>query len=102
MLKILLKYQVWFGIAPVSDARWKAKGLDEEAHIEEALAIIQQTIDIFDYLRSPEVQGNIRHIFNKIWADIDVFQDACNAVRRSGGEAAPEWSLSKLWQEYNK
>jgi hypothetical protein len=86
----------------MSDARWKARGLDEEGNIGEALAIIQVIIDVFDNLRLPEVQGQLRHIFNKVWVEIDVFQDACNAVRTSRGEPAPEWSLTKLWQEYNK
>jgi hypothetical protein len=102
MPRISLIYQLWFGIAPVSDARWKAKGLDEEGSFEEALAIVQAVVDVFDDLRSPEVQGQIRHIFNKVLAEINVFQNACNAVRTLRGEPAPEWSLTKLWQEYNK
>jgi hypothetical protein len=76
----MLTIQVWFGAAPVSDARWRAKGLDAEDNIEEALAIIEQVIDIFKYLASPDIQGGLRHIHNKVWAEIDVFQDACNAV----------------------
>jgi hypothetical protein len=90
------------GIAPVSDARWRAKCLDEQDNIEEALAIIQQVVDVFEYLRKPEVQGKLRDIYNKIWAEIDIFQDAINAVYTACGEPVPEWSLSKLWQEYTK
>jgi hypothetical protein len=33
-VRILLTFQIWFGIAPVSEARWKAKKLDEEDDIE--------------------------------------------------------------------
>jgi hypothetical protein len=86
----------------VSDARWRAKGLDAEDNIEEALAIIEQVIDIFKYLASSEIQGGLRHIHNKVWAEIDVFQDACNAVRTTRGEPAPSHNLTKLWQEYTK
>jgi hypothetical protein len=40
--RTLLRFQIWFGIAPVSEARWKAKKLDEEEkYIEEAMATIQ-------------------------------------------------------------
>ncbi|OZJ06593.1 hypothetical protein BZG36_00644 [Bifiguratus adelaidae] len=97
-----VKSKIWLGIAPVSDARWCAKGLDEEANIEEALAILQQVVDVFDYLRKPEIQGQMRNVHNKIWAEIDIFQDACNAVRTTKGEPAPDFSLTKLWQEYVK
>jgi hypothetical protein len=86
----------------VSDARWRAKGLDAEDNIEEALAIIEQVIDTFKYLASPDIQGGLRHIHNKVFVEIDVFQDACNAVRTTRGDPAPSHSLTKLWQEYTK
>jgi hypothetical protein len=76
--------------------------LDDPQNIEEALATLQLVIDIFDYLRTPEIQGKLRHVYNKIWTELDVFQDACNAVRTTGGEAAPTWNLTRLWEEYNK
>jgi hypothetical protein len=94
--------QIWFGIAPICEARWNALRLNDRGNIEEALANIQLVIDIFDYLRTPEIQGKLRHIYNKMWAEIDVFQDACNAVRERRGEAIPAWNLTRLWEEYNR
>jgi len=86
----------------MSEARWKSKALDKEDNIEEALSIIQSVIDVFKVLASPEAQGDFRDINNRFWAEIDVFQDACNAVRTSKGEPAPAHNLSKLWLEYIK
>jgi hypothetical protein len=89
-------------MVPVSDARWRGEGLDEQENIEEALAVIQQVIDVFEYLRSPDVQGKLRDVFNQVWAELDIFQDAINAVYVARGDQPPIWSLSKLWQEYTK
>ncbi|KAK0122479.1 hypothetical protein ONS95_010710 [Cadophora gregata] len=98
----VVKTKVWLGIVPVTDARWRAKGLDATDNIEEALAIINQVVDVFKHLAKPEVQGDLRNINIKLWAEIDVFQDACNAVRTTKGEPAPEWSLTKLWETFNE
>lgn len=98
----MLTFQVWLGIAPVSEARWRAKGLDAIENIEEALAIIQQVIDVWIHLAKPEIQGDLRHINNKVWAEIDVFQDGCNAVRTSKGEPVPAHSLTKLWEVFQE
>ncbi|KAG4420478.1 hypothetical protein IFR04_006398 [Cadophora malorum] len=98
----VVKTKVWLGIVPVTDARWKAKGLDATDNIEEALAIITQVIDVWKHLAKPEVQGDLRNINNKLWAEIDVFQDACKAVRTTKGEPVPEWSLTKLWEAFNE
>jgi hypothetical protein len=89
-------------MAPVSDARWRSEDLDERDNIEDALAIIQQVVDVFEYLRAPEVQGTLRDIFNHIWAELDTFQDAITAIHVAKGGKTPDWSLSKLWQEYIK
>ena len=87
-------------MAPVSDALWKAKSLDDEANIEEALAVLRSVIDVFDYWRKPEIQGQLRDVFNKVFLELDVFKDATNALRSARGEAVPDWSISRLWQEY--
>jgi len=68
-------------MAPVSDALWDAKSLDDEANIEEALAILQTVIDVFDYWRKPEIQGQQRDVFNKVYFELDIFKDASNALR---------------------
>lgn len=87
---------------PISAARWKSKALDDEQNIEEAMAIIKQVIDVFQYQLKPEVQGDIRTTFNKVWAEIDVFHDAIVALHTQRGEPTPEFNIAKLWQEYIK
>lgn len=87
-------------MAPVTDVDWRERSLDDRSNIEEAIAIIRQVVDVFDYLREPDVQGRLRDGYNRIWAEWDIFQDAANAMHDEKGEMRPEWSLSKLWQEY--
>ncbi|TVY24854.1 hypothetical protein LHYA1_G007228 [Lachnellula hyalina] len=96
----ITKSKIWFGVAPVSDALWKFRGLDDEANIEEALAILRSVVDVFDYWRQPEVQGKLRDVFNKVLLELDIFNDAIHALRAERGEAVPDWSISRLWEEY--
>ncbi|TVY17060.1 hypothetical protein LARI1_G004498 [Lachnellula arida] len=96
----IMKSKIWFGVAPVSDALWKSRGLDDETNIEEALAILRSVVDVFDYWRKPEVQGQLRDVFNKVFLELDIFKDAMNALRAERGEAVADWSISRLWQEY--
>ncbi|OBT69812.1 hypothetical protein VE03_00969 [Pseudogymnoascus sp. 23342-1-I1] len=96
----VVKAKVWFGIAPVTEVDWRERSLDERSNIEEAIAIIRLVVDVFEYLREPDVQGRLRDGYNRIWAEWDIFQDAVNAMQDEKGEERPEWSLSKLWQEY--
>jgi hypothetical protein len=86
----------------MSDALWASKGLDEEGNIEEAMAIIQQAVNVFKHQMKPDVQGEMRTTHNKVWCEIDVFHDAIVALRSQNGEAAPEFNIAKLWQEYSK
>ena len=85
---------------PMSDALWASKELDNEENIEEAMAIIQQAVNVFKRQLKPEIQGEMRTIYNKAWCEIDVFQDAIVALRSSNGEPAPDFNIAKLWQEY--
>ncbi|KUJ08973.1 uncharacterized protein LY89DRAFT_676349 [Mollisia scopiformis] len=97
----LMKTKIWFGIAPMSEAQWKSKGLDEQDNIEEALAVIELVIDVWTHLCTPKIQGDIRHVHNKMWAEIDVFQDALVAEAGSRGETI-EYNFTQLWHEYIK
>lgn len=83
----------------MTEAQWKSKKLDEQDNIEEALAIIEQVVDVWKHLCSPKIQGDIRYVHNKLWAEIDVFQDAINARAAARGEEA-EFNLTALWHEY--
>ncbi|KAH8807665.1 hypothetical protein F5884DRAFT_789800 [Xylogone sp. PMI_703] len=97
-----LKSRIWFGMAPIPEARWRAKGLDDMENIEEAMAIIELVIDVFKHWMKPEVHGNIRTTHNKIWTEFDVFHDAIVGLRTQLGEPAPDFNIAKLWQEYVK
>ncbi|RDL33942.1 uncharacterized protein BP5553_08310 [Venustampulla echinocandica] len=96
----LLKTKIWFGLPPLSEAHWATRRLDDESNIEETLAILQSVVDVFDHLRQPQIQGELRDKHNKIFVEMDTFQDACNALRSSRGEPVPSWSLGKLWLQY--
>lgn len=89
-------------MAPVSEARWRSKGLDKFEHVEEALAIIEQVIDVWKHLAKPEINGELRTTNNKLWAEMDVFQDAANAMYKARGDPAPAWSMTKLWEAFNE
>lgn len=86
----------------MSDAIWASRELDEQKNIEEALAIIQQTINVFKHLLKPAIQGDMRKTHNKVWTEFDVFQDAIVALRSHKGEPAPAFNIAKLWQEYDE
>ncbi|KAH8657081.1 hypothetical protein BGZ60DRAFT_416733 [Tricladium varicosporioides] len=96
----LLKTKIWFGLSPVPLAHWNTKNLNHVSNIEEALSILQAVIDVWEYLRQPKIQGQLRNKFNKIFIELDVFQDASNAYHTQRGDPAPTWSISKLWQNY--
>lgn len=85
----------------MTEAQWKSKNLDEQDNIEEALAIIEQVVDIWKHLCTPRTQGDVRHVHNKMWAEIDVFQDAINARAAARGEPVP-FNLTELWHKYIK
>ncbi|RDW57279.1 hypothetical protein BP5796_12729 [Coleophoma crateriformis] len=95
-----IKSTVWFGMVPMSDARWQAKGLDDPDNIEEAIAVIRQVVDVFEYFRKPSIQGQFRLTHNKIAAEIDIFQDAIEALRLGEGRPDFEFNLTKIWQDY--
>lgn len=88
-------------MAPITEARWKSKDLDKQANIEEAIAIIEQVVAVWKYLCSPKVQGDIRHAHNKLWTEIDVFQDALAAHASSSGETLG-YNFTALWHEFIK
>jgi hypothetical protein len=87
---------------PIPDCHWKAKNLDHENNIEEALSVLQSVCDVFEYWRRPDIQGSLRDVHNKVFVELDVFQDAMNAYYTHRGERPPAWSVSKLWQDFVK
>ena len=84
----------------ISDALWASKKLNKEKNIEEAIAIIQQAVDVFKHQLKPKIHGEMRTTYNKAWTELDIFQDAIVILRSKNGEPAPEFNVAKLWQEY--
>jgi hypothetical protein len=82
------------------EARWKSKELDKEENIEEALAIIEQVVDVFKYLSKPSIQGEIREKHNKIYTELDVFQDACTGLWQTRGSEPPPVHLTRLYGDF--
>jgi hypothetical protein len=97
---VCTKTKLWFGMEPMSEARWRAKALDAHANVEEAMAQIQVVVDVFQYLATTTVQGKMRQSHNKIWTEIDVFQDALKARATAAGQPAPNFSITALWEEF--
>ncbi|RDW88044.1 hypothetical protein BP6252_00076 [Coleophoma cylindrospora] len=97
-----MKSRIWEGIAPISEARWRAKGLDDRANIGEAIGYLKLVVDVFKHFSQPNIQGQMREINNTVCAELDTFQDALKAVRQSKGEEAPTFNVMRLWQEYIK
>lgn len=42
----------------------------------------------------------MRDVHNKVFAELDVYQDAINDLYARNDDDLPAWSVSKLWQEY--
>jgi len=98
--KRLTSGKIWEGISLVSDARWSSKKLDNQERINEAIAYIHLTINVFDYLHKPIVHGNMRDAYNRVHKELGIFQDAINFTRAEKGEAA--LCITALWSEFIK
>ena len=84
------------------ESHWKAKRLDDEDKIEEALSVLQSVCDVFDYWRKPDIQGSMRDVYNKAYIELDVFQDAMKGLYAQRGVSPPAWSVSHLWADFVK
>lgn len=93
-----LKSRLWEGITPMSDQRWREKGL----HLDENFALACQQLSgvlaVFEYLNQQQVRDHLRETFNLIhehWQTLD----AQLAQKRAQTGADPI-SVADLWPIY--
>lgn len=90
-----LKSRLWSGITPLSDQRWKEKGLHLPENFDQACQNLGAVVSVFEYLNVPEVQNNLRETFNLIydaWSDLE----AVINQHRAGTGAEPV-VIADLW-----
>ncbi|KAJ0424988.1 hypothetical protein BJY00DRAFT_226868 [Aspergillus carlsbadensis] len=91
-----VKSRAWAGIVPLSEQRWKEKGLDKEENFDIATQHLTAVIAAFEYLNTPIIMQNTRDTFNLIsthWGELDAMIHAQDASR-------PGVSTRKLWTEF--
>ncbi|KAL4757619.1 uncharacterized protein BDW70DRAFT_143054 [Aspergillus foveolatus] len=92
-----VKNRIWAGIIPLSEQRWKEKGLDQPDNFDTAAQYLSAVVAVFEYLNRPKVQENIRDTFNLISQHWGEFETIVNAER---GEGQPHVNMRQLWTEY--
>lgn len=91
-----IKYRLWDGLVPISDQRWKEKGLDQSENFDIACQHLTSVIAVFEYLNRPVVAKNLRDTFNLIWEHWKELDEVNNERRAQNGKepvsAADRWS----------
>ncbi|KAL4946448.1 hypothetical protein BDV06DRAFT_218378 [Aspergillus oleicola] len=83
------KHLAWCGMVPLSEQRWKEKGLDKNENFDIAAQYLSGVVAAFYYLNLEIVRGNLRetfHLISELWANID--DDAVYAVSETEGPAS--------------
>lgn len=93
-----MKVRLWEGMVPMSDNRWRQKGLDKPVNFDEACQHLSAVVDAFSYLNMEEIQTALRKVFNNIASELKTFEDALNALRETRSESLV--SVTALWEEY--
>ncbi|KAL4754407.1 hypothetical protein BDW72DRAFT_166808 [Aspergillus terricola var. indicus] len=94
-----VKNRLWAGMIPLSEQRWKEKGLDQPDNFDTAAQYLSAVVAVFEYLNRPKVQENIRDTFNLISQHLGEFETIVNAEREEG---QPRLNMRQLWTEYIK
>ncbi|KAL4994658.1 hypothetical protein BDV10DRAFT_176279, partial [Aspergillus recurvatus] len=92
-----VKNRLWAGMIPLSEQRWKEKGLDQPDNFDTAAQYLSAVVAVFEYLNRPKVQDNMRDTFNLIsqhWGELETMINA----EREEGQARLNMRL--LWTEY--
>lgn len=84
----------------ISDAWWLTKKLDDQGNVHEAMAYINLAISVFDYLKKPKIQANMRDTHNLVHEEISLFQDAINGLRREMDETPLQ--ITALCEEFTR
>ncbi|RDW78961.1 uncharacterized protein DSM5745_05813 [Aspergillus mulundensis] len=90
-----VKNRLWAGMIPLSEQRWKEKGLDRPDNFDIAAQYLSAVVAVFEYLNRPRVQDNMRDTFNLIsqhWGEFEAFVNS----RREGRPVG----IRKLWTEF--
>lgn len=82
----------------MSETRWKSRGLDDEENFNDAIKHIQLVIGVFEYLHVPQIQGNMREVFNLVFKELESFQAAVNTLRAEKGESMI--NITGQWEEF--
>ncbi|KAL3420308.1 hypothetical protein PVAG01_08807 [Phlyctema vagabunda] len=81
-----VKSKMWDGMALMSESWWSIKKLDAEENIREAIDYIRLAVGVFSYLRLPKIQANLRDTYNSVHAELSLFGNAINEIRKESGE----------------
>jgi hypothetical protein len=93
-----IKNRSWEGIIPLSEQRWREKGLDHGANFDLACQYLSAVVAAFEYLNKSVVAKNLRDTFNLIsdhWQEGDAI---LNERRRQQGQELV--NVTKLWTEF--
>ncbi|KAJ0421548.1 hypothetical protein BJY00DRAFT_311860 [Aspergillus carlsbadensis] len=95
-----LKTHLMEGLAPLSDAQWRAKDLDNPERLETAVEYITGASAVFEYLSIAQVEANMRDTFNLVYDDLSELGGALNARRQIKHPQLPPLDLPALWVEF--
>ncbi|KAL2839647.1 hypothetical protein BJY01DRAFT_27341 [Aspergillus pseudoustus] len=91
-----IKNRAWAGIIPLSEQRWREKGLDRDENFDLATQYLSAVIAAFEYLNEPRVMKNMRDTFNLISEHWGQFERMIHARRESGHGVR----MRKLWTAF--
>jgi hypothetical protein len=93
-----LKSRLWAGIIPLSEQRWKEKGLDKTDNFDVAVQHLSAVCAAFEYLNQPKVMQNMRDTFNMIWEHWRELEVMVN--RQRAEKQQPSVSVTSLWTAF--
>ncbi|KAK3690300.1 hypothetical protein B0T22DRAFT_404771 [Podospora appendiculata] len=93
-----MKLRLWEAIMPVSERRWRDKGLDKPQNFSVACQLLSLAVEVFEYLNLKKTKAALRDTFNLIYGDLVTFDGAMNALLEAKGEEPV--SITALWVEY--
>ncbi|KAB8204511.1 hypothetical protein BDV34DRAFT_115689 [Aspergillus parasiticus] len=94
------KSRAWEGIIPLSEQRWREKGLDHFANFQVACQYLSSVLAVFEYLNKPRVAQNLRDTFNLIYGHWEEYDALLNEQRRQLDQE--HVSVAKRWTEFIK
>ncbi|OIW22770.1 hypothetical protein CONLIGDRAFT_555621, partial [Coniochaeta ligniaria NRRL 30616] len=93
-----MKSRLWEGIVPVSERRWRERGLDDPRNFGAACQLLSAVVNVFHYLNHERVRRDLRETYNRIWERLGTFETALNLTRAREGRGPV--SVTALWAEF--